>query len=166
MPHLGRPQLFTQGNVTLALSVADCIKQSLVDRVNYRPQGDAPLSPEELIQIRKYLLAENTLDGWQEYTHILFDVRLFLRDEEAAGFGIGECTFITELTTVDSDGVPTMLAVRVMGKSDKKHVTLCIWRDDDIPELCLLRHVLAYIYLADIKEGCLLFPNLSRRDTP
>jgi hypothetical protein len=164
--HLGKPRLFTQGNVTLSRSVSDCIRKGRADRTDYHAQGDSPLSPEELLRLRRLLLSENTLDAWQEYVHILFDVKLFLRDEEATDFGIGNCTFLPEITTFDNNGIASMLAGKVKGKSDKKSVHLCIWRDDDIPELCLLRHLLTYVHLAGIKEGELLFPNLDKRDSP
>jgi hypothetical protein len=86
LPHLRKPRLFTQGNVTLALSVADCMKQCHVDRENYSAQGDSPLSPEELIGLRKYLLSENTVVDWHAFTHILFDIKLSLRDKKSCRF--------------------------------------------------------------------------------
>jgi hypothetical protein len=46
--------------------------------------------------------------------------------------------FIRELTTYDSSGQVTMLAVRIQGKIDTDEVVQCIWRDDDVPELCLV----------------------------
>ena len=59
-----------------------------------------------------------------------------------------------------------MIAVRIKGKSDKKAVVLCIWRDNEVPELCLLRHLLAYVHLVNIKEFELLFPNLNKPNEP
>lgn len=85
--------------------------------------------------------------------------------KKAADFSPGDCGFVPELTSFDNDGVASLLAVKVMGKSDKKPVVVCIWRDDDISELCLFRHLLAYVHLAGVKDGELLFPNLDKRES-
>lgn len=66
------------------------------------------------------------MDG-KDLITFCFIFNLFLRDDEVAAFGVGDCQFLPELTTVDNDGVPTMLDVRVMGKSDKKPVVLCMY---------------------------------------
>jgi integrase len=51
-----------------------------------------------------------------------------------------------------------MFAVRIQGKSDEEEVILCIWRDDDVPELCLVRALLAWVSLSGYQGGY-LFPN-------
>ena len=151
--HLGKPR---------SLQVLDYVKQGRADRTGYCAQGDSPLSPDERPKLREFLLSENTLNGWQVFVHILFDIKLFLRDEESSEFGIGKCRVLPPLPTFDADGVASMLAVRVKRKYVKKTVVLCIWRVQDIPEFCLLRHLLPYLHLGDI-EGDLLFPDLNRR---
>ena len=47
------------------------------------------------------------------------------------------------------------MLLKSKGKTDKKPVTLSLWADNEVPQMCPIRHLLAYIYLADIKNGFL-----------
>ena len=50
------------------------------------------------------------------------------------------------------------LCVEVSGKSDEdKKYQRWLWADDNCPDLCPVRHLLIYVYLAGIKGGY-LFP--------
>lgn len=56
------------------------------------------------------------------------------------------------------------LAVKIKGKSDKKWKTLMIWADQH-PQLCPIRHLLVYIFVAKIKSGN-LFPSYNELRHP
>jgi hypothetical protein len=51
------------------------------------------------------------------------------------------------------------MVFRVQGKRDKKERFLWLWADDECPDLCPVRHLLVFIFLANIVTGP-IFPNL------
>ena len=121
------------------------------------------LSPQELIEIGRYLTTGTSIHRWGLWTKILFACKLFLRSDEHASF-VG-AQFVRELTTYDINGQVSMLAVRIQGKNDPAEVVLCIWRDDEIPELCLVRTLLAWISLSKFSGGY-LFPDSKDKKIP
>jgi hypothetical protein len=121
------------------------------------------LSPQELVKIGRHLTSDNNLEKWCLWTKMLFACKLFLRSDEHAEFT--DSDFVPQLTAYDAANQVTMLAVRVQGKSDDEEVILCIWRDDDVPELCLVRALLAWVALSGYTGGY-LFPNLKNRRLP
>ncbi|MGH3054270.1 MAG: hypothetical protein ACRDL7_04745, partial [Gaiellaceae bacterium] len=50
------------------------------------------------------------------------------------------------------------MIVEIMGKSDDVLIPMMLWADNDIPELCPVRHLLTYCYLIQITGGY-LFPS-------
>ena len=87
---------------------------------------------------------------------MLVSIHLFLRNDE---FSTMETSHIERDLCVFKDGVLKCLAVRAQGKTDDIPRVLLFWKKDDCLELCPIRHLLSYIYLAKISSG-LLFPNL------
>ncbi|KAH9098087.1 hypothetical protein LEN26_016708, partial [Aphanomyces euteiches] len=77
---------------------------------------------------------------------VLLCCKLFLRGDEVVSIRFDH--FIGDLAIVDSNGVVEALAIKVRGKCDPRPVTLMIWSDDVIPQLCRVRHTLIYVRLA------------------
>ena len=65
--------------------------------------------------------------------------------------------FIPALFIRDKQGGIQGLAVNVMGKRDNHWKYFTIWADNEYPELCVVRHLLIYIYLTDMNGGY-MFP--------
>ncbi|ETV63539.1 hypothetical protein H257_19536, partial [Aphanomyces astaci] len=124
----------------------------------YVPSPESMCNPLELVNIRTYLLATNDLIGWKLWTMILFHIRLFLRADEGVGFTSSQ--FLRRLTSVDGFGAVTMLAVTISGKTDKKKpIVLTMYRDDQCPQLCLVRTLLAWLKLSQHSGEGSLFPH-------
>ncbi|RHY80020.1 hypothetical protein DYB26_010800 [Aphanomyces astaci] len=121
------------------------------------PQNMIQLS-SALVNIRRYLLAANDLLGWKLWTMMIFHIRLFLRSDEGVDFMCSQ--FLHPLTSVDEFGTVTTLAVQIRGKTDKKKwIVLSLYRDDQCPELCPVRAVLAWIHLSRHPGTGYLFPH-------
>ena len=46
----------------------------------------------------------------------------------------------------------------MFGKSEVQIVFLNLWRDEDVPELDVINHLLPFLYITGIKKG-FIFPN-------
>ena len=51
------------------------------------------------------------------------------------------------------------LAVNIKGKTDNKWMTLYLYRNNEVPKLCPICHLLVYVNLIGWKDGY-LFPSL------
>ena len=58
-----------------------------------------------------------------------------------------------------------MLAVKIKGKSDTNWTNLYLYRNDEVPKLCPVRHLLVYVNLIGWK-GRYLFPSLKKLFDP
>ena len=85
---------------------------------------------------------------------IIMGCKMFLRPDELLTIELKD--FVPKLCVSKGDRIVGLLC-KVMGKCDGKEVNLWIWADDENPELCPVRHLLVYMYLAEIKGGY-LFP--------
>jgi hypothetical protein len=131
---------------------------------NHTVRGNVQLTPLQIRNIRKGML--NTGGGggvvWklknlQTYVMMLLGIKLFLRADEIITLKLDQ--FRTECFEVDVEaGRIEKLVVWVQGKSDTEPVTLCIYRDDDNPEFCPIRHLMTYLSYTKI-EGGYLFPD-------
>jgi hypothetical protein len=84
----------------------------------------------------------------------LFHVVLMLRSKEGLEFRFED--LIPCMTTVSrSTGDLMTIGVRIKGKTDDSYKYMIIHRNDEIPELCLVRHLLGWIYLGGTTEGFL-----------
>ena len=154
--HAGRPRLWRQGNTRFAVKYCDRVKQLFkVDLKEYQPMGDSMLTPRELLNIRQYCLAKNDLKHWRLWTMMLMSVKLFLRSDEVYDFD--EVNFVLALTSLDEDESVGSMVVTVQGKRDVVKAILSIFRDDDVPELCLIRQLLAWLWVSNWTSGP-LFP--------
>ncbi|XXQ34134.1 Tyr recombinase domain-containing protein [Plasmodiophora brassicae] len=112
--------------------------------------------PHELIAIRKALLSADRYEGLRLYTMILFHCQLFLRSAEGCPFRIED--ILTSLVSVNPDnGDVNCMGVKIKGKADGSFVPLMIWRCTDVPELCLVSHLLLWLSVSGITSGY-LFP--------
>jgi hypothetical protein len=128
----------------------------------YRPNGDSPLTPDELKLIRNKLMAGNTLWEFELYVIILLCCRMFLREDE-----IGKMAYSTvnsDITVVKSNDCVEGIAMQVQGKADSNPVTLMMWFDHEFPEFCPVRHLLAWLRLSQIQDGY-FFPSYNFLNT-
>ena len=125
--------------------------------LDYVPQGNSALLPHELIEIRTALLSVNSIDNLGLWVMILFHVQLFLRASEGCNFRFEH--FVQGLTSLNSQTRQVVaLGVKVFGKCDDNPELLMIWRNEKVPELCLIRHLLAWIHLSGNTSG-FMFPD-------
>jgi hypothetical protein len=69
--HRGNPCIWRKGCPVDSGDVENAVKQSSKDGETYEPNGDSPLSPFELIQIRNYLISSNTIENFQLWVLML-----------------------------------------------------------------------------------------------
>ncbi|KAF0710254.1 hypothetical protein AaE_012617, partial [Aphanomyces astaci] len=157
--HAGRGRLSRTGNARFSEDFINCMTRIRKhDLWLYTPSPESMCNPLELVNIRRYLLAANDLLGWKLWTMMIFHIRLFLRSDEGVDFMCSQ--FLPPLTSVDEFGTVTMLAVQISGKTDKKKwIVLSLYRDDQCPELCPVRAVLAWIHLSRHPGTGYLFPH-------
>ena len=134
-------------------------KVTKTDIPDYIPQGDSPLLPHELIDVRNALLSRNDKSSMRLWVMILFHIQLFLRSAEGCFFQFSD--FVYGLTSVDSEtNHVSAIGVRIKGKTDESSKLFMIWRNDKVPELCLVRHLLAWVHFLGTDSGY-LFPDKS-----
>ncbi|CEO98769.1 hypothetical protein PBRA_006883 [Plasmodiophora brassicae] len=117
----------------------------------YLPQGDSALSPFEVARLRRYVF-ETGGDDWRNlgmYAMFRIGIDLGLRSEELCSIRCDD--FLPALTTVRDDGVVESLGVKVFGK-DQQWRARILFRNDAMPSLCPIRHLLGYIAAFSIKE--------------
>ncbi|KAJ3092375.1 54S ribosomal protein L39, mitochondrial [Quaeritorhiza haematococci] len=120
--------------------------------------GISPLTPFELLDIRRYLVDRNNLCDLQLYVMTLIAIRLALRDDELVALRVDSINWSP--CTIRDNGEIINLAFTVQSASDPKPVTLLLHTDDTVPEFCAVRHLLCWIHLTGIKSGY-LFPDFS-----
>ena len=57
------------------------------------------------------------------------------------------------------------MVIEIFGKTDEWSVSLKIWADHENTDLCVVRHLLIYLYCAGIKAGS-LFPSEQELNNP
>jgi hypothetical protein len=153
--HHGHRQVFRKGNPRVDFDMGNIMKAYQKQHREWVPQGDSPLTPMELFKIRGHLFSALKGDGmfsFQLWTQLLLGATHFLRSElELCNIQIE--SFIPSMTKKSSDGTVLSLAIKIWGKTDKKWHVQIIWRNDAIPELCPLRHILAWVAISGIESG-------------
>lgn len=89
--------------------------------------------------------------------------RQFLREDEVAGLGFH--SIVPEVTVVKND-VLVQLGLSIKGKSDRAIVVCVMHRDDSVPELCPIRHLLLLIALGNLSEGYFFRKSLENPNIP
>lgn len=154
--HRGNPLLWRRGNPKNCSLLENVISKNTKVGSGYVAKGDSPLTPWEIADMRECLVNSNNLFDLQLYVMILLSIKLFLREEELASIKIE--SFNEDLFVISSTGFVEGLSLFIQGKSDKQPVTLMIWTDHEIPNLCPVRHLLVYLHEANIKNGY-IFPS-------
>jgi hypothetical protein len=155
--HKGSPLLWRKGNPKHSSLIANTLQINFASASDYVPSGDSPVTPWELMKVRNACISPNDLWGYQLWVMTIVGVKLFLRSDELI-----ELTFMDEqkkncinwdLTMVTETGEVTGIAFDIQGKCDAHPVTVMLWPDNDVPELCPVRHLMVYIYLTGISGG-------------
>ena len=152
--HPGDPRIWRKGNPCLTSLVKDIMARSRKDAADYVSQGDSALTPMEVVTLRNVLLSSNNIDDFRLFVIILLCIKLFLRSNEVVSMSFSH--IVSDLSVVRT-GVVECIAFKVKGKTDKRPVTLSLWADNEVPSLCPIRHLLAYVHLTGLKDG-FLFP--------
>lgn len=162
--HAGRPLLWRKGNTRFAEQYANRIRRLfVVEARGYQAQGDSALTPHELIKIRSYLMSKNCISAFRLWTMILVSVKQLRRGDEVVSLDLDQ-HFLPDLTTI-RNGRVVHFCLLVDGKTDSTPAILSVHLDDDIPELCLVRQLLAWIWVSKYQGGP-LFPSDTEADDP
>jgi len=121
-------------------------------------KGCAHMSVEQVRKMRAHLLktGADSFKNCQLWLMIILSIKLFMRADEVVKLDLSQ--FRTECAEVDKESkTVNHIVVAIQGKTDKKFVSLSLWRDDEYPEFCPIRALLTYLGKANLKEG-VLFP--------
>jgi hypothetical protein len=157
--HRGKPQLWSTGNPRNSKEFKDFLKRYMDSKSGYIANGDTALTPNQLRQIRQTLLNSNSPSDFCMYVMILLGCRLFLREDEIADLAYD--SFNHDLLVVKERDKVAGISITVQGKTDKAPVKLMIWVDDEFPEFCPVRHLMAWIGMSNITSG-FLFPSADK----
>ena len=113
--------------------------------------------PHELMRVRDLLLSRNSLSSFQHWVMILFHIQLFLRSSEGCSMLFDQIVYSLTSLNPETQEVEAIY-VKIKGKSDQSFKLMMIWKNNEVPELCLVRHLLAWIQLSKNRTG-LLFPD-------
>jgi len=80
--HPGNPHVFRTGNPRMSETMLNTYQNVQADLVGHVVNGDTPLTPWELLQIREHLLVQNCVHSLQIWTMIIIGTALFLRSDE------------------------------------------------------------------------------------
>ena len=164
--HAGRPNLYRIGNPMRSKKVKNFIV-SFYKHNSHLPKSCSQVCPSEMLQLRNRLLTSGRPEDYILFVFVLLGIKMFLRVDDLANLAME--SLIPSLCTM-KDGFVSSLTFRVEGKSEKRAknnirknrcVYITIYRDDKVTELCPVRHLLAYIHLADISTG-FIFPSNSK----
>jgi hypothetical protein len=157
--HPGQFLIWRRGNPTYSERVKNAKHAALDMCSGHIVQGSCHLLPSEIRTMRENLLSTGKQEDLQLFCIILTSIYLFLRHDEFHKIEVDDIR--PEYSAVESHKIIN-LCVKVQGKTDKEPQNLILWAYDDCPDLCPVRHLMAYIHLCNIKEGW-LFPNLKKR---
>ena len=162
--HRGNPHLWRKGDSRQCSRYKNAYQQSAINGADHEVNGSTPLTPKELLFLRRSWLSSNKLVDLQAWVMTLLAVKLFLRDSELSGSdsdnnptGLQISSFVPAISIVSPNGLVEALGVRIKGKSDNAFKNLMLWKDDENPELCPILHLLLYVHMIGIKDGH-LFP--------
>ncbi|KAJ3233366.1 hypothetical protein HDU81_002299 [Chytriomyces hyalinus] len=162
----GMPRLWRRGNPCRNIDVKNTMARSTRKGAGYQSVGDSPLTPQELLNIRQHLMGKGVV-GFQEWTMLLCGSFLFCgvqKTEPVEHQSRTDYNCINwDITVFSPNGEIEGLGFTLLGKSDLTPVNVIMWRIDDLPMLCPLKHLLAWIYLTGISSGY-LFPSRNELD--
>ena len=158
--HRMRPQLWRRGDPRTHQVLKNAVKTSYKNGSGYIAEGDSPLTPWELIQIRNSRVFTGNVEDLQFFVVVILAVKLFLRSDEF--LTLTDTSIQWDVSSLNRDGSLKGLAIKIQGKTDPVPVTLMLWADDDKPQLCAVRHLWVYLSMINFKSGY-LFPDLRKR---
>jgi len=154
--HAGHPLLRPRGSV-LNSEVARSAHETWMRALAKNPvKGNIYLLPAQMRQVRNHLVNSGKLYDLQTYTMTILGVKLFLRADELIKLKVEAFNQNKHLFIVHPNSVRT-LSVTIQGKNDPVPSTLKLYRDDECPEFCPVRHLLVYLRASNIKSGY-IFP--------
>ena len=148
--HPGHPQVWRKGNPCKTALVKDVMARSRKDAAGYVAEGNCALLPTEVMDMRNALLYSNDVEDFRLFVMVLLSIKLFLRSDEVVKMNMKDVIWDVSIVR---NGIVDCIAFKIKGKSDKKPVTLSLWADNDVPQLCPIRHLLAYVHVTGIKNG-------------
>ncbi|TPX72008.1 hypothetical protein CcCBS67573_g05975 [Chytriomyces confervae] len=110
--------------------------QSTQNTAGYQALGDSLLTPQELLNIRQHLMGKG-LAGFQEWTMLLTEFNCINWD----------------ITVFSPNGEIEGIGFTLLRKADSSPVNVIMWQLDDLPMLCPVKHILAWIYMTGISSG-------------
>ncbi|SPQ94712.1 Tyr recombinase domain-containing protein [Plasmodiophora brassicae] len=163
--HLYNRRIFRTGNPRRDPDFQRALKRHYRAKADYVPQGDTAVTPFEVQRIRKYLLefSDDTND-LAFYASFLLGVSLFLRAEELCNIKVAH--FNPALTKYNDNGNVEGLGVRFKSKDGRYYTRMIIWANNSLPELCPIRHLLAYVSKANITRGYVFRASIKDHKVP
>ena len=150
--HRGNAQIRLQGNVCSDPKLVEAIKcMNKYIKDWYVVRATCPLLPNEIQQIRAYLISMNQLDYLMIWVMIMFAITQGLRVDEVITLTYEQ--FLQRYFDVDESSHVDSLLFTVNGKCDENDVHLLCWDDHYCPEFSSLRLILLWVRLAKIKSG-------------
>ena len=143
--HHGSVLFWRSGNPRDSNVVNDVYKRCKKNCEHHQITSCYQLLPEEVQQLRRRLLSTNSLVDLQYYCMLLVSTYIFLRCDEICNMQF--CHFTSSLSSIESDGKVQNLVFKVKGKKDNEWKHMILWRTDDVPSLCPVRHLLLFVYL-------------------
>ena len=149
-----------RGNPTTELQCEKAIAEARnLLKESHSVCGNIQLTPAQVRSIRKSLFESGgggSMYNMQTYVMLLLGINLFLRASEVITLGFDNFQMNAAKVEVLEHRVDS-LVLWIKGKNDAEKVFFRLYRDDDNPEFCPIRHLLCYIQSAGLKGGC-LFP--------
>lgn len=155
--HRGNPLLRLKGNVTTSEKFKLCVKD--INRYieqHYELRATYAFLPNQLRQIRAYLISQNKVEHLMLWVMLLFSISQGLRFDELVSLTYEQ--FLSRYFSVEDTHVDSLVFC-VNGKRDVGDVNLAIWNDHYCPEFCPVRLILLWVRLNNIKSG-FMFPSL------
>ena len=112
--------------------------------------GNIQLLPGDVRRLQHHLCNASTLYNLQIYTMIIIGIKCFLRASELIKLKIAN--FEPEYFIIREGCIET-LCLQIRGKSDKNPVRLQLFKDNECPEFCPVRHLLVYLACSGISSG-------------
>ena len=141
--HTGSSLFWRSGNPRNSSAVRDAFQECKKRCENHAVRSCYQLLPADVQAIRRALLNLNCLISFQYYCMILVAIHMFLRCDELCKLEFAH--YMPELSQYRPDGICECIVFKVKGKTDKVWKFIKLYRCDEVPTLCPVRHVLLYV---------------------
>jgi hypothetical protein len=162
--HNGEKRYYRRGNPRTSTVVTTTLRFCKKLCENHVKNKCGQILPSEMQKLRRHLCHSNSMEDYQLYVMSLVATYLFLRFDELVELQCEHFLHGCSRITSDDEGNEVYnMVFRVKGKKDKTHKLLVLWRCDEVPTLCPVRHLLFYLRLRGIKNGY-IFPQFSNNE--